>query len=234
MINSNIKVDLHIHSKCSEYKEEKDVVENSTFDNISILLDQLLSKEINLFSFTDHNRFDENLYRDTINFIKSSEKYKNKISILPGVEFDVMIDDGLVPSHFLTYFNVKNESYLSQITKVINENLLIGKDDYYTIEKYEEEIKPDVVLVHGDTSTAFVTALACYYMQIPVGHVEAGLRTYNIYSPFPEEFNRQGIVHANGDDGLTVPAYADENVSTKVIKIIQSYVGIINKMVWRK
>ena len=55
------------------------------------------------------------------------------------------------------------------------------------------EIKPDVVLVHGDTTTAFVTALACYYMQIPVGHVEAGLRTYNIYSPFPEEFNRQGI-----------------------------------------
>jgi UDP-N-acetylglucosamine 2-epimerase (non-hydrolysing) len=55
------------------------------------------------------------------------------------------------------------------------------------------EIKPDVVLVHGDTSTAFVTALACYYLQIPVGHVEAGLRTYNIYSPFPEEFNRQGI-----------------------------------------
>jgi len=56
-----------------------------------------------------------------------------------------------------------------------------------------EEIKPDVVLVHGDTSTAYVTALACYYLQIPVGHVEAGLRTYNIYSPFPEEFNRQSI-----------------------------------------
>lgn len=56
-----------------------------------------------------------------------------------------------------------------------------------------EESKPDVVLVHGDTSTTFVTALACYYLQIPVGHVEAGLRTYNIYSPFPEEFNRQGV-----------------------------------------
>lgn len=56
-----------------------------------------------------------------------------------------------------------------------------------------EEVKPDVVLVHGDTSTAFVTALACFYLQIPVGHVEAGLRTYNIYSPYPEEFNRQGI-----------------------------------------
>lgn len=59
-----------------------------------------------------------------------------------------------------------------------------------------EDVKPDVVLVHGDTSTTFVTALACFYLQIPVGHVEAGLRTYNIYSPYPEEFNRQvvGIV----------------------------------------
>ncbi len=55
------------------------------------------------------------------------------------------------------------------------------------------EVKPDVVLVHGDTSTTFVSALACFYMQIPVGHVEAGLRTYNIYSPYPEEFNRQAV-----------------------------------------
>ena len=53
--------------------------------------------------------------------------------------------------------------------------------------------KPDVVLVHGDTSTTFVAALACFYLQIPVGHVEAGLRTYNIYSPYPEEFNRQAV-----------------------------------------
>ena len=56
-----------------------------------------------------------------------------------------------------------------------------------------EKEKPDVVLVHGDTSTTFVTALACFYLQIPVGHVEAGLRTYNIYSPYPEEFNREAV-----------------------------------------
>lgn len=56
-----------------------------------------------------------------------------------------------------------------------------------------KEEKPDIVLVHGDTSTTFVTALACFYMQIPVGHVEAGLRTYNTYSPYPEEFNRQAV-----------------------------------------
>lgn len=62
-----------------------------------------------------------------------------------------------------------------------------------SIKSVLEEVKPDVVLVHGDTSTTFVTALACFYLQIPVGHVEAGLRTYNIYSPFPEEFNRQAV-----------------------------------------
>ena len=56
-----------------------------------------------------------------------------------------------------------------------------------------EKEKPDIVLVHGDTSTTFVTALACFYLQIPVGHVEAGLRTYNIYSPYPEEFNREAV-----------------------------------------
>lgn len=61
------------------------------------------------------------------------------------------------------------------------------------IREVLEAEKPDVVLVHGDTSTTFVTALACFYLQIPVGHVEAGLRTHNIYSPFPEEFNRQAV-----------------------------------------
>lgn len=61
------------------------------------------------------------------------------------------------------------------------------------IREVLEKEHPDVVLVHGDTSTTFVTALACFYLQIPIGHVEAGLRTHNIYSPYPEEFNRQAV-----------------------------------------
>ena len=69
----------------------------------------------------------------------------------------------------------------------ITTNILNG------IKAVLEAVRPDVVLVHGDTSTTFVTALACFYLQIPVGHVEAGLRTYNIYSPYPEEFNRQAV-----------------------------------------
>lgn len=56
-----------------------------------------------------------------------------------------------------------------------------------------DAVKPDIVLVHGDTSTSFAAALACFYMQIPVGHVEAGLRTHDLYSPWPEEFNRQAV-----------------------------------------
>jgi UDP-N-acetylglucosamine 2-epimerase (non-hydrolysing) len=56
-----------------------------------------------------------------------------------------------------------------------------------------ESEKPDICLVHGDTTTTFAAALACFYLQIPVGHVEAGLRTHNIYSPYPEEFNRQSV-----------------------------------------
>lgn len=61
------------------------------------------------------------------------------------------------------------------------------------IKEVLEKEKPDIVMVHGDTTTTFTTALACFYLQIPVGHVEAGLRTYNMKSPFPEEFNRQAV-----------------------------------------
>ena len=92
----------------------------------------------------------------------------------------------------LEVFGVKPDYDLSimkekQTLFDITTNILIG------IREVLENERPDVVLVHGDTSTTFVTALACFYLQIPVGHVEAGLRTYNIYSPYPEEFNRQAV-----------------------------------------
>lgn len=92
----------------------------------------------------------------------------------------------------LEVFNVKPDYDLSIMTEKqtlfdITINIL------NKIKPVLEKEKPNVCLVHGDTSTSFVTALACFYLQIPVGHVEAGLRTYNIYSPFPEEFNRQAV-----------------------------------------
>jgi len=72
-----------------------------------------------------------------------------------------------------------------QTLSMITSNVLEGMD------KVLNEEKPDIVLVHGDTSTSFAAGLAAFYHQIPVGHVEAGLRTYNKYSPYPEEMNRQ-------------------------------------------
>lgn len=88
---------------------------------------------------------------------------------------------GVVPDYDLSI--MKDKQTLFDVTVNILER----------IKTVLEEVRPDVVLVHGDTSTTFATALACFYMQIPVGHVEAGLRTYNIYSPYPEEFNRQAV-----------------------------------------
>lgn len=93
----------------------------------------------------------------------------------------VLATFGVTPDYDLNI--MKDRQTLFDITT----NILNG------IKEVLEKEKPDVVLVHGDTSTTFVTALACFYLQIPVGHVEAGLRTYNIYSPYPEEFNREAV-----------------------------------------
>ncbi|WP_083432810.1 non-hydrolyzing UDP-N-acetylglucosamine 2-epimerase [Alkalibacterium sp. 20] len=92
----------------------------------------------------------------------------------------------------LDTFNVKPDYDLS----IMKSNQTLFDITITILEKIKNVLdieKPDLVLVHGDTSTTFVTALACYYLKIPVGHVEAGLRTYNINSPYPEEFNRQAV-----------------------------------------
>lgn len=91
---------------------------------------------------------------------------------------------GITPDYDLSI--MKKEQTLFDIASSVLNN----------IRPVLEKEKPDVVLVHGDTLTTFAAALACFFMQIPVGHVEAGLRTYDIYAPFPEEFDRQatGII----------------------------------------
>ena len=90
----------------------------------------------------------------------------------------------------LTIFDVKPDYDLNimkqgQDLYDVTARVLTGMRDVF------KECKPDVVLVHGDTTTSTAAALAAFYQQIPVGHVEAGLRTHNIYSPWPEEMNRQ-------------------------------------------
>jgi UDP-N-acetylglucosamine 2-epimerase (non-hydrolysing) len=88
---------------------------------------------------------------------------------------------GVCPDYDLSIMKSK-QTLFDVTTNILNQ-----------IRKVLIQEKPDVVLVHGDTSTTFATSLACFYLRIPVGHVEAGLRTYDLFSPYPEEFNRQVV-----------------------------------------
>ena len=119
-----------------------------------------------------------------VNELKSRDKLITKVCVTG--QHRQMLDQVLeafdvIPDYDLSV--MKDKQTLFDITT----NILNGIKEILVAEN------PDVVLVHGDTSTTFVTALACFYLQIPIGHVEAGLRTYNVYSPYPEEFNRQAV-----------------------------------------
>lgn len=119
-----------------------------------------------------------------VNELKTRDNFKTIVCVTG--QHRQMLDQVLEAFQVVPDFDLaimKEKQTLFDITT----NILNG------IKSIIEKVNPDVVLVHGDTSTTFATALACFYMQIPVGHVEAGLRTYNIYSPFPEEFNRQAV-----------------------------------------
>ena len=119
-----------------------------------------------------------------VNELKKREKLQTIVCVTG--QHRQMLDQVLEAFHVVPDYDLsimKDKQTLFDVTVNILER----------IKAVLETEKPDVVLVHGDTSTTFVTALACFYMQIPVGHVEAGLRTYDIYSPSPEEFNRQAV-----------------------------------------
>lgn len=119
-----------------------------------------------------------------VNELKKREKFQTVVCVTGQHRqmLDMVLEAfDVIPDYDLSI--MKDKQTLFDVTTNILNN----------IKEVLEKEKPDVVLVHGDTSTTFVTALACFYLQIPVGHVEAGLRTYNIYSPYPEEFNRQAV-----------------------------------------
>lgn len=118
--------------------------------------------------------------------IKELQKYPDKFETIVCVtgQHRQMLDQvlqlfGIVPDYDLDIMKPGQDLY------DITSRILIGMRDVFKL------IVPDVLLVHGDTTTSMSAALAAFYKQIPVGHVEAGLRTHNIYSPWPEEINRQ-------------------------------------------
>ncbi|MBQ4145732.1 MAG: UDP-N-acetylglucosamine 2-epimerase (non-hydrolyzing) [Clostridia bacterium] len=118
--------------------------------------------------------------------VKELEKYPDKIESIVCVtaQHRQMLDQ------VLDIFDIK-PNYDLNIMKERQTLVEIVSHSLEGLDKVMKEAKPDIVLVHGDTSTTFVGGLAAFYNQIAVGHVEAGLRTYDKYSPFPEEINRR-------------------------------------------
>ena len=141
-----------------------------------------------------------------------------------------MLDQVLEAFHIMPDYDLdimKQGQSLSDITTRVLKGL----------EEVIKEVKPDIILVHGDTTTTFAGALAAFYQQVAIGHVEAGLRTYNKYSPFPEEMNRQFVgVMADeitewvGDDRLIVlTAHRRENLGEPMLRMFRAIRRIIDK-----
>lgn len=119
--------------------------------------------------------------------IKELKKRNNvKITVCVTGQHKEMLDQVLNNFDIIPDYNL-NIMEKQQTILNITTNVIAKVNEVLTLEE------PDIVLVHGDTTTTFAAALACYYRQIKVAHIEAGLRTYNIYSPYPEEFNRQAV-----------------------------------------
>lgn len=135
-----IKFDLHIHSVASKYKEDKNIVDDSTMEKINVLLSKLNEHQVALFSITDHNRFNVELYKEIDRILNNSDcEYEYVKAILSGVEFDVKLDETMDKCHIITIFDSKNNpEYYEKINTKINENLLTGKDDFYTRESFEK------------------------------------------------------------------------------------------------
>lgn len=147
-----INFDLHIHSIASQYKEGPEIVDKSDIAHVELLLKKLNDNKVELFSITDHNRFDVKLYckLDEIMALNKPE-YSNVKGLVAGVEFDVKIDEDMKKCHIITIFDAKNnaENY-EKINKVIEANLLIDKEKAYSRKEYEallREIGLDVILI---------------------------------------------------------------------------------------
>lgn len=120
-----------------------------------------------------------------VNVLKAQPQHFQTVVTVTGQHREmldqVLQDFGVAPDYDLSIMK-PNQTLFDVTCEILSK-----------LKQVLETEAPDVVLVHGDTTTSFAAALSCFYMHIPVGHVEAGLRTHNIASPWPEEFNRQAV-----------------------------------------
>lgn len=185
--HSVIKIDLHIHSKASEYKESNGIVAQSTKENISVLLSKLNENKVALFSITDHNRFDSELYEVLIRALNTPDNpYPFVKGILAGIEFDVKLEEGMEKCHIIAVFNAKNDTEkLKHIENVIDSNRLLKRDEAYSKEKFQDiliKIGLDTILIasqskdihnHNGKHNALSDSVSDVEEIIKVGYINA-------------------------------------------------------------
>jgi len=184
MLNEIIKVDLHIHSHASQYKDG-DIVKNSTTENLRELFAALEENGINLFSITDHNRFDFDLYMEARKIIESDD-FPCIQELLAGVEFDVCLETGKERCHIIAIFNVRDWSIdAKRIENKIATEQLENADEFYTrgrFEKLLQSIGLDVILIAHQRKaisnpqggkTSLSESISDPYGLLQVGYIDA-------------------------------------------------------------
>ncbi|MGD1815936.1 MAG: hypothetical protein ACPKNR_02785 [Pleomorphochaeta sp.] len=179
-----IKIDLHIHSDKSKYKEEDSIVDDSTIENIDILLNKLDENNISMFSITDHNLLNSELYKVIQLKLKENNKYKFLKTIITGVEFDVRFEEDKKKCHVLTYFDIghKLEKY-EEIDKILAAkkpkiDTVYSQDEFYNILK---EIGLNTILIacqrksinnEKGNSNSISDSVSDLYEKILVGYID--------------------------------------------------------------
>ena len=141
MLNSLIRIDLHIHSKASSYKDRGVDLSACDAEHVDVLLDKLVEGEnpIDMFSVTDHNRFDAKLYEE---FYKHIEERGFNIHLLSGVEFDVELQKGKSAAHIITIFNAIDANDREMIQSTIEDDGQIETESgFYTLDKFESLLR---------------------------------------------------------------------------------------------
>lgn len=188
MLNSNIRIDLHIHSYASFYKEPSysdgsSIVEFSKKENVDVLLNKLLQNGISLFSVTDHNRYDITLYKTIME--KLNEHEYSSLHLLHGIEFDVKFESDKKVAHVIVIFDVKNEDDMKTINSVLNMDIIKEKTGFYSKEKFETILRQiglnTLLIVHQHCSldnnkgkhNSLSESTADPYKIIKIGYVDA-------------------------------------------------------------
>jgi len=161
--------------------------------------------------------------------IKLIEKQKNKFNLKvcsTGQHKEML-------NQVLNLFEIKPDIFLDLMTENQSLSLLSAKI-FEKMGRVISDINPDIILVQGDTTTAFLTTLIAFYRKIKVGHIEAGLRTYDKYSPFPEEINRQ-LISRVADFNFTPTKKSFSNLLSEGINpktIFMTGNTIVDALIW--